>query len=80
MQIHDENGVIKVSKGALVVMKTCGVNSLYSLQGSTGTDSTAIKSSSSLSDSDITKLWHMHLGYMSGKSLDILSKRGLLCG
>jgi len=36
--------------------------------------------SSSMSDSDVTKLWHMHLGHMSGKGMAILSKRVLLCG
>ncbi|XP_071906234.1 uncharacterized protein [Coffea arabica] len=75
-----ENGVIKVSKGALIVMKVCRVGSLYVLQGSTVTGSVAVSSSSSLFDSDITKLWHMRLGYMSEKDLSILSKRGLLCG
>jgi hypothetical protein len=34
--------------------------------------------SSSLSDSDLTRLWHMRLGHMSEKGMDLLSKRGLL--
>ena len=75
-----ENSIIEVSKGALVVMKAYRVGSLYILQGSTVTGLTAVSSSSSLSDSDIAKLWHMRLGHMSEKSLDILSKRELLCG
>jgi len=33
-----------------------------------------------MSDSDVTKLWHMRLGHMSDKGMAILSKRGLLCG
>ncbi|MCQ7691360.1 DDE-type integrase/transposase/recombinase, partial [Salmonella enterica] len=74
-----EGGVMKVSRSALVVMKACRSGSLYILQGTTVTGSVAV-SSSSLSDSDITKLWHMRLGHMSEKGLSILSKRGLLCG
>ncbi|XP_071909556.1 uncharacterized protein [Coffea arabica] len=49
------------------------------IQGSTVTGAAAV-STSSLSDTDITKLWHMRLGHMSEKGLGILSKRGLLCG
>ena len=74
-----EGGVMKVSRSALIVMKACRSGSLYILQGTTVTGSVAV-SSSSLSDSDITKLWHMRLGHMSEKGLSILSKRGLLCG
>ncbi|KAG8489505.1 hypothetical protein CXB51_017512 [Gossypium anomalum] len=36
--------------------------------------------SSSLSNNDITKLWHMHLGHMSENGMAELSKRGLLDG
>ncbi|GKC05160.1 transposable element, partial [Tanacetum coccineum] len=46
-----ENGVLRVLKGALVVMKAT---------------------------KDLTKLWHMCLGYMNEKGMVILSKRGLL--
>ena len=74
-----EGGVLKVSKGALVVMKARKVGSLYVLHGLTVTASVAV-SSSSMSDSDVTKLWHMRLGHMSEKGLTLLSKRGLLCG
>ncbi|KAG8497424.1 hypothetical protein CXB51_008733 [Gossypium anomalum] len=52
---------------------------LYVLQGSTVTGDTAI-ASSSLSDDDITKLWHMRLGHMSENGMTELSKRGLLDG
>nr|XP_027104323.1 uncharacterized protein LOC113725378 [Coffea arabica]XP_027104350.1 uncharacterized protein LOC113725401 [Coffea arabica] len=60
-------------------MKAHRSGTLYILQGSTVTGAVAV-STSSLSYTDITKLWHMRLGHMSGKGLDILSKRGLLCG
>ena len=52
---------------------------LYVLQGSTVTGDAAI-ASSSLSDDDITKLWHMRLGHMSENGMAELSKRGLLDG
>ncbi|KAG8481133.1 hypothetical protein CXB51_025928 [Gossypium anomalum] len=75
-----ESGVLKISKGSLVVMKgqrkTCQV---YVLQGSTVTGDAAV-ASSSLSDDDITKLWHMRLGHMSENGMVELSKRGLLDG
>ncbi|KAG8485819.1 hypothetical protein CXB51_019218 [Gossypium anomalum] len=60
-----KNGVLKISKGSLIVMKGQRKTAkLYILQGSTVTGDTAVVSSS-LSDDDITKLWHMRLGHMS---------------
>ncbi|KAG8486938.1 hypothetical protein CXB51_020500 [Gossypium anomalum] len=47
--------------------------------GSTVTGDAAVPSSS-LSDGDITKLWHMRLGHMSENGMVELSKRGLLDG
>ncbi|KAG8480232.1 hypothetical protein CXB51_024818 [Gossypium anomalum] len=52
---------------------------LYVLLGSTVTGD-AVIASSSLSDDDITKLWHMCLGHMSENGMAELSKRGLLDG
>ncbi|CAL9133323.1 unnamed protein product, partial [Musa textilis] len=46
-----EGGVMKVSRGALIVMKACRSGSLYILQGTTVTGSVAV-SSSSLSNSE----------------------------
>ncbi|XP_027155770.1 uncharacterized protein LOC113756205, partial [Coffea eugenioides] len=46
-------------------------------EGSTITGAAAV-STSTLSDSDFTKLCHMRLGHMSEKGLSILCKRGLL--
>ncbi|KAG8490786.1 hypothetical protein CXB51_014006 [Gossypium anomalum] len=48
-------------------------------KGSTVTGDAAV-ASSSLSDDDITKLWHMRLGHMSENGMVELSKRGLLDG
>ncbi|KAG8501467.1 hypothetical protein CXB51_003773 [Gossypium anomalum] len=73
-----ESGVLKISKGSLVVMKgQRKIAKLYVLQGSTVTSDAAV-ASSSLSDDDITKLWHMRLGPMSENGMTELSKRGLL--
>ncbi|KAG8485659.1 hypothetical protein CXB51_018846 [Gossypium anomalum] len=47
--------------------------------GSTVTGDAAV-ASSSLSDDDITKLWHMRLGHISENGMVELSKRGLLNG
>ncbi|KAG8481211.1 hypothetical protein CXB51_025954 [Gossypium anomalum] len=75
-----ESRVLKISKGSLVVMKgQRKIAKLYVLQGSTVTGDAAV-ASSSLSDDDITKLWHMRLGHMSENSMTELSKRGLLDG
>ncbi|KAG8502413.1 hypothetical protein CXB51_000424 [Gossypium anomalum] len=49
------------------------------IDGSTVTGDAAV-ASSSLSDDDITKLWHMRLGHMSENSMAELTKRGLLDG
>ncbi|KAK3002024.1 hypothetical protein RJ639_021170 [Escallonia herrerae] len=70
-------GVMRIMKGALVVMKGLKQNSLYLLQGSTITGAAAIASSSDI-DSNTTKVWHMHLGHMSERGMDVLSKQGLL--
>ncbi|KAG8478350.1 hypothetical protein CXB51_028073 [Gossypium anomalum] len=60
-----ESGVLKISKGSLVVMKGQRKTAkLYVLQGSTVTGDAAV-TFSSLSDDDITKLWHMRLRHMS---------------
>ncbi|KAG8503839.1 hypothetical protein CXB51_001965 [Gossypium anomalum] len=75
-----ESGVLKISKGPLVVMKWQRKTAkLYVLQGSTVTGDATV-SFSSLSDDDITKLWHMRLGHMSENGMVELSKRGLLDG
>ncbi|KAK3020890.1 hypothetical protein RJ639_047202 [Escallonia herrerae] len=67
---------MRIMKGSLVVKKGLKQNSLYLLQGSTVTRAAV---SSSDIDSDTTKLWHMRLGHMSERSMDVLalSKQGL---
>ena len=72
-----QGGVLKVSKGALIVIKGRLVNGLYLLQGSIVIGVASISSSSD-SDSDTTSLWHMRLGHISETRMSILNKRGLL--
>lgn len=72
-----DRGVLKVSTGSCTILKANRVGSLYVLQGSTVTGSTAAVSSP-LNDLDFTQLWHMCLGHMSEKGLKLLSSRGLL--
>ncbi|KAK3038019.1 hypothetical protein RJ639_029970 [Escallonia herrerae] len=71
-------GVMRIMKGALVVLKRLTQNSLYLLQGSTVTGAAATIASSSDIDNDTTKLWHMRLGHMSERGMDVLSKQSLL--
>ncbi|KAG8496528.1 hypothetical protein CXB51_007650 [Gossypium anomalum] len=75
-----ESGVLNISKGSLIVMKGQRKTAkLYVLQGSTVTGDAAI-TFSSLSDDDITKLWHIRLGHISKNDMTELSKRGLIDG
>ncbi|CAN1842964.1 Retrovirus-related Pol polyprotein from transposon TNT 1-94 [Linum perenne] len=75
-----EGGVLKVSKGSLVVKKgDMKAANLYHLRGSTFAGKAATVSNS-LSDSDATNIWHMHLGHMSEAGMAELSRRGLLAG
>ena len=76
----DEGGVLKISKGALVVMKGHQKTvMLYAMQGSTVTGDVVV-ASFSLLDDEITKLMHMCLGHMDEIGMVELSRRGLLDG
>ena len=70
------DGLMKVAKENLVVMKAKLCDLLYILQDSMVTSSIMV-TSSSMSDSDSTRLWHMRLGYMSEHGKIELIKRGL---
>ena len=75
-----EGGVLKISKGALIVMKGHQKTvMLYVLQVATIIGDVAV-TSRSLSEDDIMKLWHMRLRHMSDNSMANLSRRGLLDG
>ncbi|GJR53654.1 transposable element [Tanacetum coccineum] len=68
-------GVLKVSKGTLVVMKGEKTNGLYLLKGSTITG--AVRVSSSSINLDSTKLWHVCLGHMSERGMMELRKQAV---
>ncbi|KAK2994970.1 hypothetical protein RJ640_017431 [Escallonia rubra] len=70
-------GVIRILQGALVLMPGLKQNSLYLLQGSTVIGAATTVSYYAI-DSNTTKLWHMRLGHMSEKGMDVLSKQGFL--
>ena len=74
-----EGGVLKVSKGTLVVLKGQLSHGIYTLMGTTCI-SEVFAATTPMVEEDITKLWRMRLGHMSQKGLELLSKRGLLCG
>ncbi|KAG8480295.1 hypothetical protein CXB51_024758 [Gossypium anomalum] len=72
------DGALKVTSGALVILKGIRKNNLYYYQ-----DSTVIRAVAAASDNkelDSMQLWHMKLGHASEKSLKILAKQGLLKG
>jgi len=71
-----ENSVLKVTKGAMVLMKGLRQGSLYILHGTTVTGLAAVCRTSS--DVDNTKLWHIRLGHVSEHGMTILSKKGCL--
>nr|AAT44257.1 putative polyprotein [Oryza sativa Japonica Group] len=74
------DGILKVTKGSLVVMKAdIKSANLYHVRGTTILGNIAAVSDS-LYNSDATNLWHMRLGHMSEIGLAELSKRGLLDG
>ncbi|KAE8693200.1 Cellulose synthase-like protein D2 [Hibiscus syriacus] len=72
------DGVLKVTYGALVMMKGIRKNNLYYYQGRTIIGTVAAASGGD--DLDATHLLHMRLGHAGEKSLQILAKKGLLKG
>ena len=71
------DGLLKVVVGVLMVMKGTRRNNLYYFQGSTIIGS-ALTVYGKDSDSEATKLWHMHLGHAGEKVLQTLVNQGLL--
>jgi hypothetical protein len=71
------DGIMKVTKGAMVVMKEQkNLKNIYKLLGSTIIGGIA----SVESESDCTILWHMQLGHISERSMLELYKKNLLKG
>ena len=69
------SGVLKVYKGALVVMKAHKTRNLYKLVGRTHVNDTTLVFED-LSGS--TQLWHQRLGHMSERGLQVLMNCKLL--
>ena len=73
-KITIESDSLRVSKGALVVMKGARTHGIYLLQGVTVQGETCVSVDSSRG-LDATRLWHLRLGHVSEKSLDVLRRR-----
>ncbi|KAH9714562.1 hypothetical protein KPL71_020696 [Citrus sinensis] len=73
---HVENGIMKIVKGTLVLMKVekIGVN-LFMLKGETLHEADACVA---LNGEESTMMWHLKLSHMSEQGLKILSERKLL--
>ncbi|KAK8934286.1 hypothetical protein KSP39_PZI015019 [Platanthera zijinensis] len=69
-------GILRISKGALVFMRGERHHNLYYLQGKTVTGSTAVVEDST----DATTLWHMRLAHAGEPSLLALHNMGLIKG
>ena len=74
-----EGGALHVCKGSDVVLKGVKHGTLYLLQGSTLSGSVAV-ASLEIEKENMIRLWHMRLGHISEKGMQILSKGDLLCG
>lgn len=75
---HSENGILKVCKGSMVLMKGKLHSRLYYLQASVVEGEAIVASGSS--NLNQSQLWHLRLGHMSDKGLSLLSKQNLLDG
>jgi len=71
LEVSIRDGVLKMIKGSMVVLKGARRNILYYLKGSTVIGQ---MTTSTNSDNDCTKLWHMRLGH-TGESLCKLLQR-----
>ena len=69
------SGILKVSKGALVVMKTHKTWNLYKLVGRTQVNGIELVYEE---ESGSIHLWHQRLGHMSEEGLKVLMNRKLL--
>ena len=70
---------MKITKGALLVMKGQKVSTLYRLIGNTFVKRVAVTTLVE-SNTDDTKLWHMRLGQIGDRGMLELHKRNLLKG
>src|SRR3954462_13136592 len=69
-----EGEVIKVSRGSMTVLKGERVANLYRMKGSIIDGDASV----STKKEDTTRLWHMRLGHISERGLQLLHKKGAL--
>ena len=77
LKVTLKNGILKITKGSMVVMNGARDRNLYYLKG---TIVTSVMTASVDSDDDATKLWHMRLGHAREKFMQTLAKQDLLNG
>jgi len=68
---HSENGNLFVSKDSVKVMKGTRINGLYFLVGST-----VVGSANAVDRENNSRLWHLRLGHVSEKGMNVLEKQG----
>jgi hypothetical protein len=69
-----QGGVLKVSKGILVVINAKRIGSLYRFKGRTKVNQAVVAYEDA---SEYVHLWHQHFGHMSKKGLKVLVDRKL---
>ncbi|KAK2998642.1 hypothetical protein RJ639_023717 [Escallonia herrerae] len=77
--ISIKGGVMKVSKGAMVIMKGQKTRNLYKLMGKTVIGGASVSTHAG-SSNDNSELWHKRLGHLSEGGMLELHKRKLLQG
>jgi len=77
LEVYIRDGVLKMTRDLMVVLKDIRSNSIYYLKGRAIIRQVA---NSTNSDNDCTRFWHMSLGHTGEKSLQALAKKGLLKG
>ncbi|KAH9685902.1 retrovirus-related pol polyprotein from transposon TNT 1-94-like protein [Citrus sinensis] len=74
-KITIEDGIMKFTHGAMVILQGVRRHNLYYLKGGTTDEVNIVEA-----NSDTTKLWHVRLGHVGEKSLQTLMRHGLLKG
>ena len=79
-KIHIQDGIMKIVKGAFVMMKAEKIAAnLYMLKGETQQEGEASTAMTSLAE-ESTMMWHHKLAHMSEQGLKILVEQKLLPG
>ena len=74
LKVSIRDGVLKITRGPMVILKGIRCNNLYYLNRSMVTGQVETSTNSD----DDTRLWHMRLGYTGEKSLQSLATQDLL--